>query len=81
MVEAVVNSVLCQIRREIPNVIVTILELEEICLEKERVESKMKPRFLAEEFRKVRMCRGQRNRRINYLRRLLRNINENKVSF
>ena len=54
MVEEVVKSVLCRIRREIPNVIVTRLELEEMFLEKERVESEMKPRFFSDEFRKIR---------------------------
>ena len=45
---AVVKSRVCRNAAKITNVVMTALERDEICLEKDSVESKMKPRFLAD---------------------------------
>ena len=52
---------------DIVNVLATVIERKEICLEKDRIESMMKPRFFCRESWCDRLCSRQRKRQIDYL--------------
>ena len=55
--------------------------MDEICLEKDSVESNMKPRFLADKAGSYGVGGRERERGVDYFRGLLRETDEKKSSF
>ena len=57
-----------------------VMERDEICLEKDSVESNIKPRFLADRLGIMSLVEG-RERGVDYFRGLLREIGKKEFSF
>ena len=55
--------------------------MNEICLEKDSVQSYMKPRFLADRLGIMGLVEGRERERVDYCRGLLRETDKKKFSF